>query len=544
MVLLHSSPANAWFLRPEIERLAGDYTVFAFDTPGFGLSEPLHLKTMIVADLADALADTLQAFAMPPCPMFGSHSGAAIALEFGTRHPERVTGLVLDGVPAFTAEECAALFADYFRKLPVSELGGHYAAAWTRFRDQNIWFPWSHRRPDNLNAYDLGAPESTHLWVSMYFDAADTYTPAYYATSHYGARAIEAAGELTLPAIYTATETDMLFPHMDRLPPTKTGQNIRRIGTSHEAKRDLIAEGFAQFGSPHTPPKDRDEIGSSTVVQRQFIDSEKGRQIHLRYAGSRASPALLLLHDSPGSAAQCGALIAALSAHWFVIAPDMPGAGESDPLPDAPTMADFVRALDTLLGDFKLETATAYGLGFGASLTVALAERSKRVGHLVLQGILLPTEDERRILAANYTPSISIEPDGAHWYRTWLMLRDSRVWWPWFDRRKAAQRRVPASFDADDLHRWTVDVMRRCESYGDLIQAALGHDLEAALAPLAGRITRVVDPLTPLSAYDDRAAALLPQAPTFDAQSDLSAFSQALAASLRPAVRLQPQEFP
>jgi pimeloyl-ACP methyl ester carboxylesterase len=521
-VLVHSSPANAWFLMPEIERLSADYTVFAFDTPGFGLSEPLPLQEMIVADLADALAETLSAIDMPPCPMFGTHSGAAIALEFAVRHPERVTGLVLDGVPAFTQEECAALFGDYFRKLPVSDLGGHYAAAWTRFRDQTVWFPWSHRRPENLNGYDLSGPESTHLWVSMYFDAAETYTPAYYATSHYGARAIEAAAELTLPAIYTATDTDMLFPHLARLPPLKDGQSIRLVGTSYELKRELIAEGFTRFGARGEAPPDRDGIGSGSQVKRQFIEGDNGRQIHLRYAGDRVSPALLLLHDAPGSTAQLEPLIEALGRHWFVIAPDLPGSGESDPRPGTPSIADFAAEAERLLAQLGIATIDVYGIGFGSSVAAELALSTARVSSLSLQGLLLPDQEERQALAANYTPPISVEPDGAHWYRTWLMLRDSRIWWPWFDRRLATQRRTPASFDGDELHRWTTDVMRRRGSYHHLIQAALAHDLAGALAQLKPPVIQLINPITTLSVFDGCVSQRLPNAGSLDVGADLA----------------------
>jgi pimeloyl-ACP methyl ester carboxylesterase len=147
VVLIHSSPANAWLLMKEIERLSSDYTVFAPDTPGFGLSEPLPLPEMTVSDLADALAETLSAMQMPPCPMFGSHTGAAIALEFGVRHPLRVTGLVLDGVPAFTEAECELYFRDYFRDIPATDLGGQYAEVWTRSATSRSGFPGVNGRP-------------------------------------------------------------------------------------------------------------------------------------------------------------------------------------------------------------------------------------------------------------------------------------------------------------------------------------------------------------------------------------------------------------
>ncbi len=503
-VLIHSSPANAWFLKPEIEHLATDWTVFAFDTPGFGLSQPLPLATMTVADLADAMAETLAAIGMPPCPVFGSHSGAAIALELAVRHPERVTGVVLDGVPAFTDEECAAFFGDYFRKLPVSDLGGHYSEVWTRFRDQSTWFPWSHRHPDHLNAYDLSTPESTHLWASMYFEAADTYTPAYHATSHYGVRAIAAVDELDRPAIFTATTTDMLYPHMARFGPLKPGQAIREIGTSHAAKYALIAEGFTRFGSPDPAPTDRDALGAGPGVSRQFIDVPSGGQIHLRHAGNPTHPTLLLIHDAPGSASGLEPLMLSLADSHFVVAPDLPGHGESDGFDgERPALGRFVDAAVAVLDHIGTGPTQVVGLGFGASVAVELArDRPDLVSSVVLAGLLAAPADERAPLSRDYTPPIAIEADGAHWYRTWLMLRDSLIWWPWYDRAKAAQRTTPQDFSAARLHRWTLDIMRRRESYGDLVQAALGHDAPTMIDALVVPVCLIAGTTSPLSIYD------------------------------------------
>lgn len=535
-VLIHSSPANAWFLRPEIERLSAEYTVFAFDTPGFGLSDPLPLDTMKVSDLADALAVTLATIAMPPCPIFGSHTGAAIALEFGVRHPDRATGLVFDGVPAFSTEECETLFGDYFRKLPVTDLGGQYSEVWTRFRDQSIWFPWSTRRPQNLNGYDLGPPESTHLWASMYFDAAESYIPAYRAATHYGARALTAAAELDLPAIFTATDTDMLFPHMARLPPLKPAQEIRHVGTSSAAKLDLIAEGFERFGSPHVAPADQDGLASTTRLARQFMDTAWGGQLHVRYAGRREAPPLLMLHDAPFEADALLPLAALLSDRFFVLVPDLPGNGESDRFPGGtPSLAEFAAAAADMLRGQGLGPAFVYGAGFGASVAVELAARDPGlVAGLALGGPLVADQSERLALAAAYTPPIEIEASGAHWYQTWLMLRDSLVWWPWSDRRKAALRRTPEDFDARRLHRWTLDVMRRRESYGDLAQAAFRQDLVATLAKLQTPVYRVTGAPTPLSAFDDAAATRLPATPAIAAHRDPVEFARRLAEAFNP----------
>ena len=521
-ILVHSSPANARLLAKEIEYLAGSHTVFAFDTPGFGLSDPLPGDVLTVADLADALAETLAALAMPRCPMFGTHTGAAIALEFGVRHPDRVTGLVLDGVPAFTAAECEEYFPTYFQKMPPSELGGHYAEAWTRFRDQSIWFPWTNRTPANLNAYDLGPPHSTHLWVSMFFDAAEHYAPAYRAASYYGEGAIRAAAALTVPVAFCATETDMLYSHLDRLPPLRAGQAIVPIGASFERKRVLVADRFAAYGADGPAPADRDGIGTTTGIERQFVDGASG-QLHLRFAGDRRAPALLLVHDAPGSSEQAEPLIGELAAHFFVVAPDLPGCGESDPLTNAPTVEAFAQALAALAARLGIDRWLVYGIGFGGSTALAFADRfPDLVTGLAVQGLVLPDPDERAELAAHYAPPIAIEADGAHWYRTWLMLRDSQVYWPWYDRRLTTQRKVAADFSARPLHRWTMDVMRARAGYAGPIEAALANDAAVALAGLAVPLAQVRNSATPLSAHDDRLATVRAPDLTISETQDLA----------------------
>lgn len=509
VVLIHSSPANVRLLDKEIHRLSADFTVFAFDTPGFGLSDPLPGQKLTVADLADAMADTLAAIGMPRCPIFGTHTGAAIALELGVRHPGVATGLVLDGIPAFTDEECAQLFGDYFRALPLSDLGRQYSETWTRFRDQSIWFPWTHRFPEQLNAYDLSPPHSTHLWVSMYFEAAEHYSPAYRAASFYGEQALHAAAALTLPAVICATTSDMLYPHMARLPALKPGQLIVDIGDSYERKRELIAASFVRFGADGPAPVDNLSIVSSTCIERQFVDGRQG-QLHFRHCGDRATPAVLLIHDAPGSSEQSEDLIARLAHDHFVIAPDLPGHGESDAPTTPPTLAEYASDLAQLLQTLGVKSAAVYGIGFGSSAALAFADSyPEQVIAITLDALALPDAVQAAAMKAHYAPPIAIEPDGAHWYRTWLMLRDAQVYFPWYEPTLAALRRVPADFSARPLHRHTMDVMRGHASYGHLIHAALAEDAARLLARLHVRPTIVDNPATPLSAYNNQLRALV-----------------------------------
>lgn len=526
-LLIHSSPTNSSMVLPEMRYLARTHTCFAFDTPGFGLSQPLALQQMVVADLADAIAANMQALGLPACPVYGCHTGSAIALELAVRYPQLVTGIALDGLAMYTDAECAAMvdagalrdagssnLQGYFEPFPVDELGGHFTRIWTRFRDQSMWFPWFDRRPDNLNAYDLPAAAGTHRWTMMYFYAARHYSPAYRAALSFGGRAPVALASLEAPAVFTASDTDMLLPHLERIENLKDGQVIERFGSSAgDNKHALVARHFARFGSPGVAPAAPGALASSEQVDYQFIDMAHG-QVHVRYVGRRDAPPLLLLHDAPGSARVLESLMLTLGAAYFVIAPDLPGCGESPPLSEEqPSLNAYADMLAALCAQLDLDQPVVYGVGFGSSLALALQQRSaSAVRTLVLRGVLLPDAEQRSGMQASYAPAITLSADGSHWYRTWLMLRDSLSYWPWYDRRYRNTRKVAIDTTAHTMHDWTFEVMKQHASYQHVIVAALAHDALAALREVTVPVVLCADPGLPLSAFDDIASANAPGA--------------------------------
>jgi pimeloyl-ACP methyl ester carboxylesterase len=505
-LLVHSSPANATLLHPEMTYLADRHTLFAFDTPGFGQSEPLPGADLTIGDLADALALAIDVVGLPACPVYGTHTGAAIALELGVRHPQRVTGLVLDGVPIFTAEEIERYFGAYFQPLPVTALGGVYTEAWTRFRDQSIWFPWNRRSPDNLNDYDLAPASSTHRWVSMYFDAHRHYVPAYRAALGYGPRAVDAIKALERPALFCASETDMLSPHLARIPALRPEQSICRTGRSHDIRHALIAERFAAYGAAGPAPARPSTLASSTRMQRAFV-AANGEQLHIRYRGDPGSShAIMLIHDCPGSGQQWTPLIEKLEGRAMVIAPDLPGSGHSAAGADQ-TLDGWVLQLEQILQQTGHSALTILGLGFGSAVAARLAQsveerQPNRIARLILAGLPLPDDAEREELISRYAPPIAIAEDGSHWYRCWLMLRDAMVWWPWYRRQRDRLHRREMMPDADELHDRVVETMRAQDTYGDVARAALSEPWSTGLEAWGDRLVLVAGAPTALSVFD------------------------------------------
>ena len=514
-LFVHSSPANSSYVINDMTAVADCYTCFAFDTPGFGLSDALPGETLTVADLADALAETLEAVGMPPCPVFGTHTGASIALELGIRHPERVTGLVLDGLASFTQDEYDAMFGEYFTKFPPDPLGGHYSSLWTRFRDQSTWFPWSARSADVLNESDLTSPRSTHHWMMMYFDAADTYAPAYRAALSYrdGPAQVQ---KLAVPAIFTAIESDMLYPHLDRIVPVRSNQEIRRVGDSLTERRGLTREGFARFAATLTAPTLPTKLHNSSSVALQFVDVGD-HQILVRSGGNADHPTFLVLHDVPGSSQGVETLMRRLSDDHFVIAFDLPGCGETEAL-EAPDIENIARLLWGALDVLERESVALYGIGFGSSVAVEIAATQPgRIQSLTLGGLLLADNAERDDLRAHFAPPITVEPDGSHWFRTWQMIRDMGIWWPWYRPTREALRRVEADFDAVSLHRRTCATMRQPGRHRDIVDAALNQNAVARLRAYGGRVQFVQGSVNPLAtAYETQMREAFPDADWID----------------------------
>ena len=483
---------------------------FAFDSPGFGCSAALTAKAVDICALADALAETRRAMKFPACPVFGSHTGAAIAIELARRHPALTTGLILDGVAMYTPEEQRSLFEGYFAPLLVDELGGHFAQIWTRFRDLFIWFPWNRKAPDNLNEADVPTTERLQMWVSMFYRAAAHYAQPYKSAIAYGSEARAAIASLQTPTVFMAQDTDMLFAHLDRLPPLHSGQSIARV--SRAAKSAAIVAAARHFSGALAAPDDAALHSGVMSVARQFLDFPHG-QVLVRIAGNlhNVSRAVLLLHDAPGSSLVFEPQMLALSAQKLVIALDLPGSGESAPFREsAPTLLQYALLLADILTRIDVSTCSVYGKGFGSSLAIELARaRPQRVHTLVLDGLCLPVAELRSQMLSYYAPSIELCADGSHWYRTWLMLRDSLIYFPWYAGTAESLRRLPMDFDAQRLHDWTFEVVKQLGAYPHLIRAALQQDTVQSFRQVAQvqareaqtQISVLLDPCHPFAAF-------------------------------------------
>jgi hypothetical protein len=107
------------------------------------------------------------------------------------------------------------------------------------------------------------------------------------------------------------------------------------------------------------------------------------------------------------------------------------------------------------------------------------------VHRLILPDLPLLTAAERARFSREYTPPIEPTWDGSHLYKTWLMLRDDQIYWPWFDRRRHAIRPIDFKGSPDQLHARLFEVLKARRSYGLTTQAAFQYQAHADLKRLA-----------------------------------------------------------
>jgi pimeloyl-ACP methyl ester carboxylesterase len=118
---------------------------------------------------------------------------------------------------------------------------------------------------------------------------------------------------------------------------------------------------------------------------RQRLHLTSGTELTFITAGEAAKPAVLLLHGSPSSAHMFREVIPELSQAAYVIAPDLPGFGESDVLP-SPSFPALGHAISELLDRLSIGPRYIYLHDYGAPVGFHIAMRApERVLGLIIQ---------------------------------------------------------------------------------------------------------------------------------------------------------------
>jgi pimeloyl-ACP methyl ester carboxylesterase len=140
LVLLHGGMEDSRAWTRQLDALADEYTIFAWDAPGCGYSTDVP-ETWRLLDFADALAAWLRAVEVERPHVLGLSWGSSLALEFYRRH---------SGVPASLI--LASAYAGWAGSLPPEEVA---------VRLESV-----------LAAADLPAEELMRAWPGVFGPAA------------------------------------------------------------------------------------------------------------------------------------------------------------------------------------------------------------------------------------------------------------------------------------------------------------------------------------------------------------------------------------
>jgi haloalkane dehalogenase len=172
LVLFHESPLSSQIFERCLPLLGDRIRAIAFDTPGYGLSDP-PTSASEIPDYAALLLQAIDRLGYDRFAVAGVHTGASIALEIAAQAGrDRVTHAVLSGVPLFTPQERAEFLRSWAPEKRAEPDGSHMTWAWNRY--QRIWGADS--PPELLN---LGA---VHIVANMVhynsaYNAAFRYDP-------------------------------------------------------------------------------------------------------------------------------------------------------------------------------------------------------------------------------------------------------------------------------------------------------------------------------------------------------------------------------
>lgn len=491
VLLLHQSPQSSREMEPLIAAWGHAFTLIAPDSPGYGFSQPLQLEGRPAAgasmeDFASATLEFVDALGIGRFGIYGFHTGASIGTALAEARPDRVAAVAANGLVVLTEAERATILRDYLPPLVPRWDGGHLAWLWARVREQAIFFPWFDRRAATRMDFDVPPADRLHSGLLEFLAAGDQYHVAYAAA--FVDRAERRLPALAVPLLVTAQARDPLAGHLARIGPRSASVRVETAADTAAALASAFEHLQSHPGDTAPPPRATAAPTGSALPVSTYLGAPR-QQIRVLRQSLRAPghppagcPTVILLHAPGSSAAALGALAHDIAGHAVVVTPDLPGHGASDAPPaTAEPGATLDSVVTQLAGALAPEVAAARTavvvVAIGASAPVA-SELARRLGPdtgvLLLQPPSWSAADTEEWLTLGL-PALAPVWSGGHLLEAWHMVRDGRLYSPWFRRAHAGIR--PGEPDLDDrgIHRDVVDHLRANGTWQSLLRDALLH---------------------------------------------------------------------
>jgi pimeloyl-ACP methyl ester carboxylesterase len=529
VLLLHQSPQSSREMADLMRRWAPHFTLIAPDTPGYGQSDPLGPARVPIEDFAGAALEFANAIGLRRFGIYGYHTGASVGVWLAARHPERVAAVAANGLVQLTAEERADILEKYLPPLVPRWDGSHLAWLWGRVREQAVFFPWHERTAAARMDFDMPAPERLHAGLLEFLRAGDNYAIAYRAA--FESRPETLLPDMKVPLLVTAAARDPLQSHLGRYGTVSPAVEVLPSDSPADALARCLEHLLCHRGDPCPAA-----IATRPIAGRlwnKMLRLEIG-QVRVRMELSGRGEPLVLIHDAAGSADAATRLAGTLLGSRPLLIPDLPGHGESDPparIP-GPRVVDCARAVGEGLNAAGLSEVVLAGHGAGAcvALDIAMSGVLPRP-RLALAELPWLTEQARSELREHGMPAIEPQWHGGHLLLAWHMLRDGRLYFPWYDRTRPGMRRGRPDLDERRLQLELLDLLRASGCWQPLLSDALSYPI---IETLSGLKAATIVGASPDSAWrgPTRAAAAAAQARFADLAPDPADWLPAMLAGL------------
>lgn len=129
VVCLHQTASSGKMYLKVMERLAGKYSFYAFDTPGFGGSfDPDGMPTM--PDYTRWIMEAVDDTGIDKFHLLGHHTGACIAAEICDSHADRVASCMMIGPVPLTPDEREEFRKHFSTPFSPDPDGNYLRATW------------------------------------------------------------------------------------------------------------------------------------------------------------------------------------------------------------------------------------------------------------------------------------------------------------------------------------------------------------------------------------------------------------------------------
>ncbi len=234
IMLLHPSPRSGEMLEPLMHLLATGFTVIAPDTPGYGESGKPVEQLSTMDDYTYFIEGLRNHFQTDKIALYGSASGAQLAIAYALRYHNYISHLYLDNAAHFDDELRNQILQHYFIDLSPTPDNRHIDNLYDHVKASCLFFPWYDQREENRIADQLPPDTVLNVIARDYLIAGPNYAHAYRAAFlHERAEKVQA---LNVPAIIFRWKGSPILKHIDALLEHTLPVNIQMIETPTDIK--------------------------------------------------------------------------------------------------------------------------------------------------------------------------------------------------------------------------------------------------------------------------------------------------------------------